>query len=228
MFTVTCSVSKDFEIPADSRMTIYSVDIMGSKGVRIDLGDSDVVAEDGDTLESCFESGLLDSVSEKIIPLMEKVEHTIDSLNVTVSGVNRILTSSNTEHIRRTFMHVESLTANLRKVSDQVNGKSTEIAEIIDNLNVLSAGLKVVMDKVDTTFTEAGEAMASLNAADLTGTVNSIRSLVDNLNDPEGTFGRLMKDDSVYDSVDSLLNNLDRFIDKIQQNPKKYLKISVF
>lgn len=28
-FKVTCAISKDFRIPSDSRMTIYSVDIMG-------------------------------------------------------------------------------------------------------------------------------------------------------------------------------------------------------
>jgi len=33
-FVVTCSVSKDFNIPSDSKMTIYSVDIMGGKGVK--------------------------------------------------------------------------------------------------------------------------------------------------------------------------------------------------
>ena len=36
-FKVVCSVRKEFKIPQDSRMTIYAVDIMGGKGVRIDL-----------------------------------------------------------------------------------------------------------------------------------------------------------------------------------------------
>ena len=39
-FEVLCSIKKEFQIPADSKMTIYSVDIMGGKGIRIDLGTS--------------------------------------------------------------------------------------------------------------------------------------------------------------------------------------------
>ena len=40
LFKVTCSVKKEFRIPSDSKMTIYAVDIMGGKGVKIDLGTS--------------------------------------------------------------------------------------------------------------------------------------------------------------------------------------------
>jgi phospholipid/cholesterol/gamma-HCH transport system substrate-binding protein len=52
--------------------------------------------------------------------------------------------------------------------------------------------------------------------------------LLENINDPDGTVGRLLTDDSVYDSVDVLLNDVDLLIRKIQENPKKYIKISVF
>jgi hypothetical protein len=37
-----------------------------------------------------------------------------------------------------------------------------------------------------------------------------------------------MKNDSVYNSVDSLLIDINSLVNKIQENPKKYLKISVF
>ncbi len=227
-FNVVCSVSKDFEIPSDSKMVIYAVDIMGGKGVRIDLGTSEQLAEDGDMLAPMYEAGLMDGLAEKITPLMEKVEQTIDSLGVTVAGVNRILSESNTRNISRTLAHVEAITSDLKSISSQVDDKSAEITALIENLKTFSDGLGEVMQKVDTTLAGVGTAVASLNAADLTGTVNSLKNLVDNINDPEGTVGKLFVDDSIYDSVDSLLNNIDRFIDKIQENPKKYLKISVF
>ena len=227
-FNVLCSVSKDFEVPVDSKMVIYSVDIMGGKGVRIDLGTSDQLAADGDMLASQYESGLMDGLAEKIAPIMEKVEQTIDSLGVTVAGVNRILCESNTSNISKTLAHVEAITADLKSISSQVDDKSAEITALIENLKTFSDGLGGVMSKVDTTIAGVGTAVASLNAADLTGTVNSLKTLVDNINDPEGTVGKLFVDDSIYDSLDSLLNNIDRFVDKIQANPKKYLKISVF
>ena len=65
-------------------------------------------------------------------------------------------------------------------------------------------------------------------AADLEGLVSSFKALVDNVNDPDGSIGKLMSDDSVYNSVDSLLIDINSLVKKIQENPKKYLKISVF
>jgi phospholipid/cholesterol/gamma-HCH transport system substrate-binding protein len=209
-------------------MTIYSVDIMGGKGVRIDLGVSEELAQDGDTLEPAFETGLMDGLSSMITPLMSKVEKTIDSLGVTITGVNRLLSESNTNKIEKTLIHVESIMADLKSVSAKVNGKSDDITDLIGNLKVFSDSLGCLMTEVEKTVEGAGEAVASINAADLTGTVNSVKTLVDNLNDPDGTIGKLFVDNSIYDSVDSLLINIDRFIDKIQENPKKYLRISVF
>ena len=37
-----------------------------------------------------------------------------------------------------------------------------------------------------------------------------------------------MSDDSVYNSLDSLLSDVDSLVRKISENPKKYFRISVF
>ena len=209
-------------------MTIYSVDIMGSKGLRIDLGESQEIASDGAALEPAYEASLVDGLMGVVSPLVEKVQSTIDSLGTTISGVNRLLSSANTDVVASVLGKVESIVSDLQKVSAQVGGKSEEIADLITNLKAFSGTLEGVMVNVDSTLTSVGGVVASLDEADLTGTVNSIKALVDNINDPDGSVGKLLKDGSVYNSVDSLLNNLDRLIDKIQENPKKYLKISVF
>ena len=227
-FVVTCSVSKEFTVPADSKMTIYSVDIMGGKGVRIDLGSSEILASDGDTLVPYFEAGIMDELATKITPILDKVEKSIDSLGTTISGVNGLLSESNAKKIQNILSHVESLTAELEAVSSAVSGKSEDITSMIDDLKIFSDNLTKVMENVDTTITGIGSVVSSLNAADLTGTVTSLKAVLDNINDPAGTIGKLFVDDSIYDSVDSLLINIDRFVDKIQENPKKYLKISVF
>lgn len=228
LFSVTCSVSKDFNVPSDSRMVICSMDIMGSKGVRIDLGQSDSPADDGDSLVPSYEEGLVDGLSAGIAPLMDKVENMIDSLGVTVSGINQILTESNTTSINRILAHVESLTADLESLSSSVDGKSEDIAELIVNLKSFSGQLDGVMSRIDTTITGVGTAVSSINAADLTGTINSLKTLVDNINDPDGSIGKLLNDDSVYNSVDTLLLDLDRFLDKMLENPKKFVKFSLF
>lgn len=227
-FKVTCSIDKDFMIPTDSRMTIYSVDIMGGKGVRIDLGHSEVASEDGGILEPAFEAGLMDGLAGGVGPLIEKVSSTLDSLSVTIGGVNRLLSDGNQASITRTLAHLEKTISSLGRLAGSFEGKSDELEAVIDNMAVLSERLKSISVKADSTIDGVDTIVTSLSESDLVGVVASLNSLLESMNDPEGTIGKLFVDDSVYDSVDSLLNDVDILIRKIQENPKKYLRISVF
>lgn len=227
-FKVTCSIKKEFAIPEDSRMTIYAVDIMGGKGVRIDLGSSDDMAKDGDMLQPAFEPGLMEGLSAGIGPLLDKVNHTLDSLGVTVSGVNRVLSEKNTASISRTVAHLERTMADVSQVVANVEGKSKELDQFVDALSAFAGKLDGLAAKVDTTMTGVKDFVGTLNESDIDSLVVSFRELLENINDPNGTIGKLLNDGSVYDSVDSLLNDVDTLVRKIQENPKKYIRISVF
>lgn len=228
LFKVTCSVKKEFRIPEDSKMTIYAVDIMGGKGVRIDLGTSPVAIVDGGVLSPSFEAGLLDGLAAGLEPLMDKVANTLDSLSVTVSGINAMLSETNRNSLAGTLAHLEKTMQNVNGIASAVNGKSDEISAFIANLENLSVKLGSMVEKVDTLIGGASEVVATLNESDIDGVVTSFRDLLQNINDPDGTVGKLLVDGSVYDSVDELLTDVDSLVKKIQENPKKYLKISVF
>lgn len=224
-FVVTCSVLKDFRIPADSKMTIHGVDIMGGKGIRIDLGSSVEMIEDGGFLLPSSEPALLDGLASGVAPLMDKVGRTLDSLNVTVAAVNRILADGN---ITRTIAHIERTMADISSVASTLEGKSAELNSFIDNLTVLSAKFISIAEKTEDIAGDASSLVSSINPEELSAVVTSFKELLVNINDPDGTIGKLLTDGSVYKSVDELLNDVDVLIKKIQENPKKYIRISIF
>ena len=227
-FVVMCSVSKDFVVPVDSKMVIYSVDIMGGKGVKINMGTSSEPVADGDTLAPLFEAGLMDSLGGSIGPLLAKVTNTLDSLSVTVSGVNSLLVDVEKVGLSTTLMHLESTMANLRSLSSAVSGKSGEITSLVDNLNEFSSKLGGIAEKIDTTMSGVNDLVLTVNNSDIEGVVRSFKDLLEGINDPDGSIGKLLNNGSVYDSIDSLLKDVNLLVDKIQENPRKYLKISVF
>ena len=227
-FEVTCSIRKEFRIPEDSRMTIYSVDIMGGKGVRIDLGYSQVAAADGDSLAPAFEAGLMDGLATGVEPLLAKVNATMDSLAVTVSSVNRLLCPENTDSFSRTIAHLERTMASASSLASEINGKSEELADFIDNLGMISSHFASVSEKLDTTMNDVGTVMSSLTEAQIGELVNSFWTLLESINNPDGTVGQLLVNNSMYSSINSLLDDVDSLIRKIEENPKKYLRISVF
>lgn len=228
VFKVVCSVRKEFRIPADSKMTIYAVDIMGGKGVKIDLGSSSDSIQDGGELAPAMEAGLLDGLAAGLEPLMAKVTNTIDSLNVTVSSINAMLSESSRASLNNTLAHLEKTMKSVNGIAGAINGKSEEISSFIDNLEVLSVRLGGMVEKADSLVGGASDFMSALNESDIEALVNSFKTLLENINDPDGSIGKLLVDGSVYDSVDELLNDVDSLVNKIQDNPKKYLKISVF
>ena len=227
-FEILCSIKKEFKIPADSKMTIYSVDIMGGKGIKIELGTSEVMASDGDTLVPSFEAGLMDGLSAGIGPLITKVSATLDSLSYTVSAINSILTAENSALISKTLLHLERTMSQVQSLSSAIGGKSDELTAFIDDLDTLSMRMGSIVDKADTAMTGVNTVISSISQADIEGVISSFKTLLENMNDPEGTVGKLFVDNSVYDSIDALLNDIDVLIKQIQENPKKYLRISVF
>lgn len=228
IFDVVCSIKKEFMIPVDSRMTIYSVDIMGGKGVKIDFGSSAEYVEDGDRLEPAFEAGLMDGLSAGIGPLIDKVGNTLDSLSVTVAGINSILNDANRSRISSTLKHLDATMADVRALASEVNGKSDELNLFIDNLAALSEKLAPVMEQVDSTMTSVTSVVNKIDRSDIEGVIESFNSLLKKIDDPEGTVGKLLVDGSVYNSLDSLLSDIDSLVRKIEENPKKYIRISVF
>lgn len=227
-FDVTCSISKEFRVPADSRMTIYSVDIMGGKGIRIDLGTSSELAEDGAFLMPDSAPDLISGLVDNLGPLLEKVTNTVDSLNVTVTSVNRMLSPGNMASLSRTLSHIEGTMASLKKISGAIEGRSAELDEFIVNLARLSDTFNGIAEKADTTVAGVSSVVAKIDSTDIAGVMASFKSLLEKIDDPDGTIGKLLVDGSVYDSVDTLLSDVDSLVNKIQDNPKKYIKFTIF
>ena len=227
-FKVTCSVMKEFRIPSDSKMTIYAVDIMGGKGVKIDLGVSETLVVDGSELAPAKEAGLLDGLAAGVGPLLSKLGNTLDSLSVTVAGVNAMLSESNQAAISNTLAHLEWTMKSVNGIASTIDGKSAELIALVDNLASLSAKFSSIADKADGAMTGVSSIVTKIDETDIAGLVSSFKNLLEKINDPDGTVGKLLVDGSVYDSVDELLNDVDSLIKKIEENPKKYIKISVF
>lgn len=227
-FKVTCSVKKEFEIPEDSKMTIYAVDIMGGKGIRIDMGHSETLVTDGGYLEPAYEAGMLDALAAQLTPMLTKVNNTLDSLTVTVASVNMLLGEANQARISNTLEHLERTMQNVSSVAASIEGRSEDLNAFITNLSALSVKLNSVVDNIDGTVGEVSGVVAKINEADLKGVVESFHTLLSNINDPDGTVGKLLVDGSVYESLDALLIDINSLIRKIEENPKKYMKLSVF
>ncbi len=225
VFDVTCSIQKKIPVPADTKMTIYSVDLMGGKGIRLDLGTSDVMVKDGDELAPSYAPDMVSSLTNLIGPLIVKASSALDSLSAASAALDRVLTGIDENTLRSAMNHIDRTLDNAEQLTGVLSGHSEDIESLVVNLKNVSDKLAVISEKADSAMTGIGSAAAQLGNADIEGLINSFRTLAGNLNDPDGTIGKLTNDGRVYESLDSVLKDIDSLVKKIEENPKKYVRI---
>lgn len=228
VFEVKCSVDKSFRIPEDSKMTIYSTSIMGGKGVMIECGTSDTLSVNGTVLQGASQKDLVETLSGGIEPLIASVGATLDELKAAVANVNNILDEDTTADIKKAVAELRSTMKNVKVLTDTLRNSSPELSAFVASLASVSSQLESIAGKADGVMGSAGNVVGKLEEADIDGLVKSVKDLSDKIQSPDGTVGKLLNENDVYNSADSLINQINDLVSKIKDNPKKYLKISVF
>ena len=88
---VTLNIDKLDSVPENSICKIVNQDLMGTKGVSLILGKSSVFSTPGDTLLSSIENSLQDEVNAQILPLKNKAEGLIGSVDSLLTIVTAVL-----------------------------------------------------------------------------------------------------------------------------------------
>lgn len=227
-YTVGVSVSREFRIPADSRLEVYSADIMGTRKIRLTAGTSDMEAAPGDTLSGSIVPDMISSLAGNLTPLAEDMDSLVRNINSTVTSLNLILDSSTRIRIDGILENLDRITQDLAIISGTVRDKSPEISGIVTRLHSMSASLDSAASAAVGTLSNTEAVTASLRDAGLGAAVDSLRNLIVRIQNPSGSIGSLISSDSLYNSLTRLSNDLDSLVRGIKADPKKYIKISVF
>ncbi len=228
IFEVELKVKSDFKIPVNSVAEIYSADIMGSMALRINLGDSKEYAKGGDYLATAIQPDMISSLLSGVDPLVQQAGTLIENLNVTLDNVNSLLDSTARKEIQGSLANLNRTLANAAQLSKTLNGISPELEGIVANLEILSKGLGESAGDIKGSLENVNRITSQLSEAELGAAVESLKDLVQKLQDPNGSVGKLLATDSLHNSVNALINDLDILVQRITENPKKYIKVSVF
>ena len=102
-----------------------------------------------------------------------------------------------------------------------VQGNAENLNQTFDNLNTMSGNFKTVSDS-----------LKAINLGQITDDLETVvadfRGIADNLNNGEGTAGKLLNDDKVYNNLDRATKQLEELLQDIKLNPKRYVHFSVF
>jgi phospholipid/cholesterol/gamma-HCH transport system substrate-binding protein len=231
--------TQHFPIPDNSTAKIFSVDLMGSKAINIILGTSAELALEGDTLFTEVEASLKDAVNAQIAPLKIKAEELLSSIDTMVVAIQGVFNkdiredlSASIKSIRNTFRNLESTTQNLDTL---VYAQSGRLSGIIYNIEMITQNLRNNSQEINRILDNFANISDSLARADIAGiannlntTVNSISTVLNKLDKGEGTLGMLLNDDKLYLDLEKSASELNKLLEDIRINPKRYVRVSVF
>lgn len=214
---VRVDLNKELRIPKGSTAEISS-DFMGNTQINLILANSSENIEPGGTIEGIVDNGIM-AKAKDIVPMVEQMLPKMDSILV---SVNTLLQDP---AISQSLHNVKDITANLKVSTTQLNALMSQV----------NGKLPSMMSKADNVLDNAGQMTANLAQLDVAATMAKVNETIENvnafteaLNSNEGTFGRLMRDPSLYNDMTGLMHNADSLMIDLKSHPKRYVHFSIF
>jgi phospholipid/cholesterol/gamma-HCH transport system substrate-binding protein len=152
----------------------------------------------------------------------------LENLNKTLENVNMTLDSSARENLQGSLASLNKTLRNAAGVSAALNKVAPEFEQIVENLQVLSKGLGESAGDIQGSLENVNKITSQLSQAELDKAIVSLKNLSEKLQDPNGSVGKLLSTDSLHNSVNDLIKDIDELVERITENPKKYIRVSVF
>lgn len=231
-FVVAFTVRSDIKIPEDSKILLFSSDLLGSKALKLQLGNSSKIISDGDTIKSDKELGMLDNLGASISPMMNNLDSILSSLN-------NILNIQNQNSLQNTIANIETTTERLGNITTNLDNlmssEKTKLAKIIENTESITSNLKDnnqkltnIIQNVDNIVDSAAKANIGSTLIETGKSIERLNSVLGVIEKGKGNVGLLINDEELYKSLDNSAKNLNKLIEDIKENPKKYINVSVF
>lgn len=241
--SVKLSLDNELKIPKGSTVSLNS-ELLGSPSLTLNLAKSKSYYKVGDVIPSAMTAGLMDKVTEQIMPevnqIMPKINDILGNVNALVS--NPALGNSVSQFddivgkINTSAQDLNVLMNNLSRLSQHLNGS---VPGVINDLSGIGR-------KVDGTVTNFQALSSTLNTKakdlptqELHKTINDLNATLANLkqltaelnsklNDRNSTLGLMLNDRQLYDNANGAVMSLDSLLNDIKANPKRYITIKVF
>lgn len=225
---------KRMRLTTDTRVEIFSADLF-SRAVQLIVGNGPE-AFPGDTLVGNAELSLTQSVGAQIDPLKRKAEGMLASVDSVLSALQLILNENARGDIDASFNNLratmENINSTTRGLDELITTQTKHINAILSNLDTLSGTLVANKGHLENIFSNLDSATAALAngrlermMANLESTSNDLKATMDKINGGQGTLGKLMTDDSLYNNLNAASHQMDLLLEDIRLNPHRYLSI---
>lgn len=223
---VTMDVRKELNFSKESAAMLYEVGLIGGKAISIvPKFDINKTIQSGDTLRSEIKPSFTDLINRQIEPLQIKIESMLTSADSLFVGVSNVLDSDTQANLKNTLENLSVTMENLNKASLAAHNILAQNQEQLNatfvNIKDTSENLKSITDSIS-----SAEISRSINQ--FSKTVAGLNTIVSAIDAGEGTAGKLIRDEALYDNLRAATKELELLMRDLKNHPKRYVHFSLF
>lgn len=221
---VILSIERKYKIPKGSIANQISPDVLGAKAIEIVWANSDTYYKDGDEIPGKIEIGL----AEQLKPIRAKLDNLLNQADSILLGARKTFDKKTTDNFKQTM-------SNLNVITGSLANQNTKIDAIFTNVQLLTSKLAESKNKLTSAINNFQAVSDSLSKSRLKSAINNAdaalnetRILLTTINNGQGTVGKLLKNDSLYYSMQHAAKDLDSLLVDLKVHPKRYVHFSIF
>ena len=218
-------VENDFQFSKNSIAKIYNASLLGGQSLAIIPSYEGDAAIDGDYLKGEVESDIFSTVGEKLNPLQAKLENVIVSADSLLLGLNQTLDVKARKSLNRSILGLEYTITDIGKTLGSVNqlldSSKVGIKNTFDNTRIITENFMKLSD----TLVNANIGLTIRNAQK---SLDYINNLMAGIEKGEGSFGKFVKDETMYNNLTNMSKELEELIREVKLNPKRFVHFSLF
>jgi phospholipid/cholesterol/gamma-HCH transport system substrate-binding protein len=216
-------------------------DFFGNRAIQLDLtnGIPNQYVQDKDTLAGQMDLTIKDEVSAQVLPLKNKAEELIVSIDSTMSIIKGVFSkktqnnlTQSIESINLSLKHFETMSANL---DDLVATQKQHVGDILGKIDEIATTLAKNSKQLGNAINNISNMTDSLAKANLKGAIDNADStlyytaqIFEKINKGKGSLGMLANDTTLYKRLSGASSQLNALLQDMKLHPSRYVHFSLF
>ena len=228
---VSVKINEDFDVPANSILKISNQDLMGTKGISVILGNSDLLAKNNDTLIAEIENSLQDEVNKQILPLKNKAEGLISSVDSLMVIFTSVLNTDARKNLASSFKNLDEtfilMSESMKELNKLVVTNEKNISNSIKNFESITGNISDNNESIENILKKLSSISDSVSSKDIGDIIKNLNNITNKISVGQGNLGLLNSDDQLYRNIEKTTNDISILVEEIKKDPKKYFNFSV-
>jgi len=228
---VSVKINEDFDVPVNSILKISNQDLMGTKGISVILGNSDLLAKNNDTLIAEIENSLQDEVNKQILPLKNKAEGLISSVDSLMVIFTSVLNTDARKNLASSFKNLDEtfilMSESMKELNKLVVTNEKNISNSIKNFESITGNISDNNESIENILKKMSSISDSVSSKDIGDIIKNLNNITKKISVGQGNLGLLNSDDQLYRNIEKTTNDISILVEEIKKDPKKYFNFSV-